>query len=153
MTVSFKSVDPLNRHAYRQLLLLADESEEMLETYWQTGEMFAGFDKDQHLIGVALLLPITGDIIELKNIAVAPNFQGRGYGSAMIEQLCSMCKEGGYSKMIVGTANSSLSNIAFYQKCEFRMTHVVTDFFLKYPDPVWENGIRARDMLMFERIL
>lgn len=74
--LNLKQVDPPDRQAYRHLLLLADESEEMLETYWQTGEMFAGFDKNQHLIGVALLLPIT-------NIAVAPNVHGMGYGSNM----------------------------------------------------------------------
>lgn len=55
--------------------------------------------------------------------------------------------------MLVGTANSSIGNLAFYQKCGFRLCGIRRDFFLSYPQPIWENGIRALDMVMFERDL
>lgn len=55
--------------------------------------------------------------------------------------------------MIVGTANSSIGNLAFYQKVGFRITEVKKDFFSKYPEPIFENGIQALDMIMFEKNL
>ena len=55
--------------------------------------------------------------------------------------------------MIVGTANSSIDNIAFYQKLGFRMAEIKRDFFKAYPTPIFENGIRALDMIVFEKEL
>jgi hypothetical protein len=51
--------------------------------------------------------------------------------------------------MVVGTGNSSIGNIIFYQKCGFRMDHVRKDYFWYYREPVFENGLRVRDMLVF----
>jgi RimJ/RimL family protein N-acetyltransferase len=51
--------------------------------------------------------------------------------------------------VLVGTANSSLSNIAFYQKCGFRIDHVRRDYFSYFAQPVMEDGILIRDMLVF----
>jgi len=50
--------------------------------------------------------------------------------------------------VLVGTANSSLENIAFYQKCGFRMDHVRRDYFVYVQPPVIQNGIVMRDMLV-----
>ena len=55
--------------------------------------------------------------------------------------------------MIVGTANSSIDNIAFYQKLGFRMAEIKRDFFKAYPTPIFENGIIALDMIVFEKEL
>ena len=51
--------------------------------------------------------------------------------------------------LLVGTANCSLDNIAFYQKCGFRMDHVRRDYFWYHRTPVVEHGIPVRDMLVF----
>ncbi len=51
--------------------------------------------------------------------------------------------------VLVGTANSSIDNISFYQKCGFRMDSIRRDFFTYCPSPVYENGIRTIDMIVF----
>ena len=55
----------------------------------------------------------------------------------------------GSQSLLVGTGNSSLDNIAFYQKCGFRMDHVRRDYFAYAQPPIWEDGILLQDMLMF----
>lgn len=87
----------------------------------------------------------------MKNIALDGASRGKGIGRALIEDGIFRYTALGFRRMVVGTANSSIGNLAFYQKCGFRMSHIRRDFFLSYPEPIWENGIRAIDMVMFER--
>jgi hypothetical protein len=55
--------------------------------------------------------------------------------------------------VVVGTANSSLDNIRFYQKCGFRMDSIRKDFFSYFGRPVYEDGILIQDMLMLRYAL
>jgi RimJ/RimL family protein N-acetyltransferase len=49
----------------------------------------------------------------------------------------------------VGTANASIGNLAFYQKCGFRFDHVRRDYFSYYREPRVEHGIEVRDLVVF----
>ena len=76
-----------NKKAYIDLLLLADEQEDMIDKYLECGEMFV-----LHNDGVKAECVITKEsegIYELKNIAVMPNCQRKGYGKRMIDFLLS----------------------------------------------------------------
>jgi len=57
------------------------------------------------------------------------------------------------SHLTVGTSDCSLGTIAFYRKVGFRFAGVRAGYFDTYPIAVVENGIRARDMVMFEKAL
>lgn len=105
------------------------------------------------LVGVALVIPQTDTTIELKNIAIVPKYQGKGIGKEILRQLTEECQKDGYQTVLVGTANSSIDNIAFYQKAGFRMEAIEKDFFSHYPEPIYENGIRALDMIFFSKQL
>jgi hypothetical protein len=76
-----------------------------------------------------------------------------GLGKIAIKQAFTLYQSTGMQKMIVGTANSSIDNIAFYQKLGFRMAEIKRDFFKAYPTPIFENGIIALDMIVFEKEL
>lgn len=99
---------------------------------------------DGRVVGV---VQVIGD--EIKNLAIAPGNQGQGLGKKAIKLLQEQPQ---VSRLVVGTANSSIDNLAFYQKCGFRFSDIRRDFFLQYPEPIFENGIRALDMLMLEWI-
>lgn len=54
----------------------------------------------------------------------------------------------GYKAIELGTGNSSVGQLALYQKCGFRIVGVDRDFFtIHYDEPIYENGIQCRDMV------
>ncbi|MGF2616537.1 GNAT family N-acetyltransferase [Rossellomorea vietnamensis] len=137
---------------YLVLLLMGDESEEAVREYVFQGDMYSIHFEDG-VAGVILFTPVNESTVELKNFALKPDFRGRGIGKAAIKEALALYKNQGKNNVIVGTANSSIDNIAFYQKAGFRMHEIKRDFFLDYPDPIIENGIRALDMIMFKKEL
>ena len=139
-----------DKKRYLDLLLLADEQEDMVDRYLERGTMYVLEDG-----GVKAECVVTdeGDgILELKNIAVAPDFQGRGYGKAMVAFLVQTYTEQ-HTVLQVGTGDSS-STIPFYESCGFRRHHLVKNFFVDYYDhPIYECGVRLVDMVYLQREL
>ncbi|MCP3027340.1 N-acetyltransferase [Halobacillus sp. A5] len=140
------------RQDYLALLLLADESEAIISEYINEGEMYTINEQEQP-IGICLFIFPQHDVVEIKNIAILPDYQRRGIGKKAIAEAHSMFQRRGFSEIIVGTANSSLENILFYQKCGFRMQSIRKGFFINYPAPIYENGIQALDMIVFQKNL
>ncbi len=85
---------------------------------------------------------------ELIYIGVDSRERGRGYGKAIVAALLDEAGQRQVKAVLVGTANAGLENIAFYQKCGFRMDSIRKDYFDYFAEPVYENGIRIQDMLM-----
>jgi ribosomal protein S18 acetylase RimI-like enzyme len=142
-----------NRNQFRDLLLLADPDEQVLDAYIEQGYLFGLFE-EQLVYGVMLLLRLDDTTIEIKNLAVAEEVQGRGYGKQLINYAKEFCRREGYPLLIVGTGNSGIDGLAFYQKQGFRFFDIKRDFFLKhYREPIFENGIQCLDMLMLEHLI
>ena len=137
-----------NKKQYLDLLLLADEQENMIDRYLDRGTMFV-LDDD----GIKCECVVTDEgkgILEIKNIATFPEFQGKGYAKALIEFLV---KEYGarYSVLQVGTGDSPLT-IPFYEKCGFVRSHTVPNFFTdNYDTPIFECGVQLIDMVYLKR--
>lgn len=140
------------REYYLPYLLLADEDEAIVRNYMNDGELYA-IHCGEDLVGVALLIEQSEATIELKNMAVVSEFQGKGIGKIVLQIIYDKYRAKGYTQIIVGTANSSIENIAFYQKAGFRMDKIKKDFFSNYSEPIYENGIRAIDMIVFSKNL
>lgn len=135
------------------LLLMADPSQKLVEGYMKRGECFV-MEDDNQIIGVYVLLPTRPETIELVNIAVAENVQGKGVGKALVMDAIEHTKLIGYQTIEVGTGNSSIGQLALYQKCGFRITHIDTDFFIRhYEADIFENGIWCRDMIRLSQDL
>lgn len=141
-----------HRRNYINYLLLADESEQVVMEYIDHGDMFAIYANEEG-IGVMLFTYLSDSVVELKNIAVAQSFRGMGVGKEVIDHASIFYAQKGLKKIVVGTANSSIANLAFYQKAGFRIVDIKRDFFLKYPEPIFEDDIQAIDMIMFEKEL
>lgn len=97
----------------------------------------------------AALMRWEPDESELVYIGIAAGRRGQGLGRVLVAALLDEARRRGARAVIVGTANSSLDNIAFYQKCGFRMASIRRGFFDYLPRPVFEDGIRMRDMIVF----
>jgi len=67
-----------NKKQFLDLLLMADESELMIDRYLDRGEMFALYDDD--LKSICVVTMESSDTCELKNIATYEQWQGMGYG-------------------------------------------------------------------------
>lgn len=137
-----------DRGRHLPLLLEADDVEEHIRGYLDRGELVEIRDADA-LIGVAVLVA-GGDAVEIWNIALAGEHRGRGSGRRAIELIAGQCRDQGASRLTVGTSDCSLGTIAFYRKVGFRFAGVRKGYFDDYPVAVVEDGIRARDMVMFE---
>ena len=139
-----------NKKQFLPLLLLADEQEDMIDRYLEQGTMYVLEDD-----GVKAECVVTdeGDrILELKNIAVEPADQGKGYGKALIDFLIETYA-GQYTVLQVGTGDSP-STIPFYEACGFRRHHLVKNFFTDHYDhPIYECGVQLVDMVYLQREL
>ena len=139
-----------NKKQYLDLLLLADEQEDMIDRYLDKGKMYVLDDN-----GVKCECVITDEgnnILEIKNIATVPEYQGKGYARALIEFIIDNYR-GKYSILQVGTGDSPLS-IPFYEKCGFVRSHIIPDFFTdNYDHPIYESGIQLVDMVYLQRTL
>jgi GNAT superfamily N-acetyltransferase len=139
-----------NKKQYLNLLLLADEQENMIDRYLDKGKMYVLNDN-----GVKSECVVTEEgegILEIKNIATVPEFQGKGYGKALIEFVAQ--KYGGqFSILQVGTGDSPLT-IPFYEKCGFVRSHSIRGFFTdNYDHPIIECGVQLVDMIYLQRSL
>ena len=135
------------------LLLLADPSEEMISKYLYSGESFVA-KADDAVVGAFIAQPISDSELEIKNIAVYPEFQRRGIGKTMIKYAVRYCKMEKYQSLVVKTADVSTDQITFYEKQKFIHESTVKGHFLKYyKDPIVENGKEASDQLVFRRAI
>ena len=139
-----------NKKQYLSLLLLADEQEDMVEQYIDRGTMYVLVDN-----GVKCECIVTDEgngILEIKNIATVPEYQGKGYGKALIDFVAMKYKEQ-YSVLQVGTGDSPFT-IPFYEKCGFIRSHSIKNFFTaNYDHPIYESGVQLVDMIYLQRAL
>nr|WP_106779249.1 GNAT family N-acetyltransferase [Lysinibacillus timonensis] len=130
-----------------ELLLLADPSKDSIEEYVNRGECFVG-EMEQKIVGVYVLLPTRPATVELVNVAVVEEKHGRGLGKQLVLHAVEVAKSKGFKTIEVGTGNSSIGQLALYQKCGFRIMGVDIDFFIRhYPEEIFENGIQCKDMI------
>ena len=139
-----------NKKEYLDLLLLADEQEDMIDRYLDQGTMYVLDDN-----GVKCECVVTDEgngILEIKNIATVPEYQGKGYAKALIEFLVQEYGEQ-YSVLQVGTGDSPLT-IPFYERCGFVRSHIVPNFFTdNYDHPIYECGVQLVDMIYLQRTI
>lgn len=143
-----------NRKEYLDLLLLADEQENMIDRYLDRGWMYVMKDRSGN--GPAAAVCVVTDegkgVLEIKNLAVRRELQGRGLGRRMVEFAADRFR-GRFQILQVGTGDSPLT-LPFYKACGFAPSHVVKNFFTDHYDhPIWEGGVLLQDMVYLRREL
>ena len=134
------------------LLLLADPSEQRIRQYLVGADAFVGIYGGAP---VSVLVLHVGDSTqaEIMNVAVAVEHQRSGVGGAMLEFVAGYARQRGVLRLTVGTGNSSLGELRFYQRLGFRVTGVSPDYFRDYDPPIFEDGMRCLDMIRLTRAL
>lgn len=129
------------------LLYVADPSIESVNECIDRGDCYVAY-KDNRLIGVYILMKTRPSTLELINIAVEEAYQGGGVGKKLLYNAIDIARKSNVKTLEVGTGNSSISQLAFYQKCGFRIVGIDKDFFKKhYEETIIENGIECIDMI------
>jgi GNAT superfamily N-acetyltransferase len=148
-SVEIRETDPAHLERVLPLLLLAEPSERSLR--WSLNNLSDAVYEmtiDDRVVAAASVR-WEGDPCEIVELGVAESEQGRGLGKRFVAWIVDEARRRGKRALEVGTANSSIDNIAFYQKCGFRMDRVKKDYFWYDKRPRFEHGIRVRDLLMF----
>jgi ribosomal protein S18 acetylase RimI-like enzyme len=134
------------------LLLLADETVAAINKYLYISDVYVAKEVlSEHVIAAFVLHKINMKEIEIKNIAVDELYQGRGIGSYLIDIIKQMSLQEGIEILWVGTPDSATRQLNFYKRNGFSKAGTRVNFFPEnYPEPIYENGILLRDMLMLQ---
>ena len=107
----------------------------MIDRYIDKGKMYV-LD-DNGIKCECVVIDVGNGVLEIKNIATVPEYQGKGYAKAL--------------NIKVGTGDSPMT-IPFYEKCGFVRSHIAPNFFTdNYDHPIYEGGIQLVDMVYLRR--
>lgn len=134
------------------LLELADPSRKMVDSYLPHSETYIA-EFNEKIIGIYVLFPQDQkETIEIKNIAVLPEFQGKGLGKMMLVHAEQISKNMGFRKLRIATANTSIAQLQLYLSRGFMLVEIISDFFVdNYEVPIFENGVQCRDLMVLEK--
>lgn len=136
-----------DKKRFLQLLLIGDESENMIDRYLEHGTLFVGFLNDIP-IAVCVITDESENCVEVKNLAVHPDYRKRGFGRALIRHIESLCTG---KTIILGTGETP-STLRFYRSLGFSFSHRVPDFFTSnYDAPIIEEGVQLKDMIYLKK--
>jgi len=137
-----------NKKRFMDLLLLADEQEDMIKKYLDRGTLFALYDND--LKSICVVTDEENGDIEIQNLATHEQFQGRGYGTQLVKYVFEYYKDKG-AVMYVGTGDSL---VPFYENCGFTLSHRLENYFLEhYKEPMFDAGTQLKDKVYLKKDL
>ena len=130
------------------LLLLADEQEDMIDKYLDRGILFALYDNG--LKSICVVTDEESGNFEIQSLATYEQFQGKGYGSQLVKYVFEYYKDKG-AVMYVGTGDSL---VQFYEHCGFTLSHRLENYFIEhYREPIIEDGIQLKDKVYLKKEL
>lgn len=153
MSLIIRPFDSAHDNTPYTLMLEADPSKRSIQEYLERGTLYLGIIDNRTVACIVVMRtrPYTNEIM---NIAVKDDYRGQGIAKQLIEFAEKTSKQEGCRTLEVGTGNSSLDQLGFYQKCGFRITGVERNYFLRhYVQEIYENGIKCVDMIRLEMTL
>ena len=111
-----------DKKRFLDLLLLADEQESMIDRYIERGDLFVMEEKGEAK-AVAVVTREGQGVYELKNLAVAPAYQRKGYGRMMVEPIEGFCNEDEYGR--------SASQIRGFEKMISELGGIIIKFWME----------------------
>lgn len=139
-----------NKDDYMEIFLEADPSENMIRKYLSDSDVYA-LKKEDEIICIAVILPISRKVLELKNIVTKEEYRNKGYAKILLKSLCGNYKQK-YEKMLVGTTEN---NIPFYVKQGFdKYEKTIKNFFIdNYEEEIKDGELVCTDMIYYSKNL
>ncbi|WKN41760.1 GNAT family N-acetyltransferase [Tunicatimonas pelagia] len=134
------------------LLLLADPSEKLINSYLPQTDCYVAKNKGQ-VIGACVVKKCSASAVEIMNVAVYPNQQGKGTGTQLLAYVIHQALPTEVTQVRLGTGTFGYQ-LTFYQRMGFRVVAVERDYFLNnYDEPLFESGIQHKDRLVLELLI
>lgn len=139
-----------NKEDYMEMFLEADPSENMIRKYLSDSDVYA-LKKEEEIICIAVILPISRKVLELKNIVTKEKYRNKGYAKMLLKSLCGNYKQK-YEKMLVGTTEN---NTQFYVKQGFdKYEKTIKNFFIdNYDEEIKDGELVCTDMIYYSKNL
>lgn len=139
-----------NEDDYMEMFLEADPSEDMIHKYLSGSDVYA-LKKEDEIICIAVILPISRKVLELKNIVTKEKYRNKGYAKILLKSLCGNYKQK-YEKMLVGTTEK---NIPFYVKQGFdKYEKTIKKFFIdNYNEEIKDGDLICTDLIYYSKDL
>ena len=135
------------------LLLIADEAREAIDKYIFSSDVYV-LEIENRILAVYALQTLNESEVEIKNIAVDKNYQGKGIGQFLLKDAVNKAREQGYKTMVIGTSNASFKQLYLYQKVGFEIYDIKYNFYIdNYPRPIYENGLLLKHMIVLKKML
>ena len=80
-------------------------------------------------LGMVLAVELPDGGVELKAVAVDEAHHDRGIGTRLLRAVLARLRADGVARVVVGTGNAGVGQLAFYQKAGFRLWKIERDFF------------------------
>jgi GNAT superfamily N-acetyltransferase len=135
---------------------LAEDSDQQLDSYIDLGRVWVARTLQGEVVGHLQAVAREPDRWEVVNTAVAEHARGHGVGRELLEHAVAQARADGVARVVLATATADMGNLRVYQRCGFRMTHVVPDAFgpfQGYPPGLEVDGIPLLDQVWFERVI
>jgi GNAT superfamily N-acetyltransferase len=134
---------------------LAEDSASHLDSYLDAGLVLVAVTGGGDVVGHLQLVGTEDAAIrELKNMAVRPDFQGRGVGARLIEAAVELLASEDARLLLVATGAADVGNLRFYQRQGFRFRAVERDVFTEeagYRSGLEVDGIPLLDQVWLDR--
>lgn len=132
------------------ILLLADPAKEKINSYLIKSDCFV-LELNMKIIGVLVLQKLNETSLEIMNIAIIQEYQNKGFGKKLIEYVINQSKNKKQHRFVICTGNSSIGQLALYQKLGFTIFDIKYNYFTKnYDSPILENGILCEHKICLE---
>ena len=79
---------------------------------------------ENKIVGGLMLIPLDDKNIRMMQVAVAPEYQGKGVGRSLVEYAEKRAKKAGFSKIIM---HAMLSVVSFYEKMGYKQEGEIFD--------------------------
>ena len=139
-----------NKEDYMNMFLEADPSKASIMKYLNNSDVY-GLKLNDEIITLAVILPISNKILELKNLVTKKEYRNKGYAKRLLKHLCGNYKQK-YDKMLVGTTEN---NIPFYVKQGFdKYEKTIKNYFVdNYDEEIKDGNMQCVDMYYYSKEL